>query len=85
MHTGGADGCKMGAIPEVHALRGGLTPMETPPPQPADVSGPHHEAAIYRDATDFLSDEFDAEVVVEVEADEDGAVPFRPSIELEAA
>jgi len=43
------------------------------------------EAAIYRDATDFLSDEFDAEVVVEVEADEDGAVPFRPSIELEAA
>ena len=42
------------------------------------------EAAIYRGATDFLGAEFDAEVVVEVEAGGDGAVPFRPSIELEA-
>ncbi|GGJ01271.1 leucine--tRNA ligase [Halobellus salinus] len=43
------------------------------------------EAAIYRDAADFLSDEFNATVVVEVEADGDSAVPFRPSIQLEAA
>jgi Predicted esterase len=26
--------------------------METPPPQPADVTGPHHEAAIYRAGLD---------------------------------
>jgi phospholipase/carboxylesterase len=26
--------------------------METPPPQPADVSGPHHDAAIYRAGLD---------------------------------
>jgi leucyl-tRNA synthetase len=44
------------------------------------------EAAVYRDAADFLGDEFDAEIVVDVEADDEaGAVPFRPSIELEAA
>jgi hypothetical protein len=44
------------------------------------------ETAAYRSAAAFLGAEFDAEVVVEVEADDEaGAVPFRPSIELEAA
>ena len=44
------------------------------------------EAAIYGGATDFLGREFDAEIVVEREADDEaGAVPFRPSIDLEAA
>ena len=43
------------------------------------------EAAAYRDAAGFLGAEFDAEIVVEVEDDDDGAVPFRPSIELETA
>jgi leucyl-tRNA synthetase len=43
------------------------------------------EAAVYRDAAGFLGTEFDAEIVVEVEDDDSGAVPFRPSIELEAA
>jgi len=43
------------------------------------------EAAAYRDAVGFLGTEFDAEVVVEVEDDDEGAVPFRPSIELETA
>ena len=41
------------------------------------------EAAIYEDAAAFLGAEFDAEVVVERETDDGGAVPFRPSIDLE--
>jgi leucyl-tRNA synthetase len=43
------------------------------------------EATIYADAASFLETEFDAEVVVERETDDAGAVPFRPSIDLEAA
>ena len=43
------------------------------------------EAAVYRDAAAFLESEFDAEITVETEDGDDGAVPFRPSIELEAA
>ncbi|WP_439028287.1 leucine--tRNA ligase [Haloarchaeobius sp. DT45] len=44
------------------------------------------EAAVYEDAAGFLAREFDAEVVVETEADDadTGAVPFRPSIDFEA-
>jgi leucyl-tRNA synthetase len=42
------------------------------------------ETAIYEDAADFLRTEFDAEIVVERETDDEvGAVPFRPSIDLE--
>ena len=44
------------------------------------------EAAIYEDAAGFLETEFDAEIVVERETDDEaGAVPFRPSIDLETA
>ena len=43
------------------------------------------EATIYADAAAFLEAEFDAEVVVERETDDAGAVPFRPSIDLETA
>ncbi|MCT9095129.1 leucine--tRNA ligase [Haloarchaeobius sp. HME9146] len=44
------------------------------------------EADVYEDAAGFLGREFDAEVVVETEADDadTGATPFRPSIDLEA-
>ena len=41
------------------------------------------EATIYEGAAAFLGTEFDAEVVVERETDDGGAVPFRPSIDLE--
>ena len=41
------------------------------------------EATIYEDAAAFLGTEFDAEIVVERESDNGGAVPFRPSIDLE--
>ena len=44
------------------------------------------EATVYRDAATFLESAFDAEIRIETEdGDGDGAVPFRPSIELEAA
>ncbi|WP_267641645.1 leucine--tRNA ligase [Haloarchaeobius amylolyticus] len=44
------------------------------------------EAAVYEAAAGFVGDEFDAEVVVETEGEDAdaGAVPFRPSIDLEA-
>ena len=50
-----------------------------------DVLAGLDEAAMYRGAVGFLRAEFDADVAVTVEADDAGAVPFRPSIDLEAA
>ena len=43
------------------------------------------EAAMYRNAVGFLGTEFDADIVVTVEADDSSAIPLRPSIDLEAA